>query len=110
MASEQDLHTLLDQAIKRFDATVLQIDRFARQLAALIAEEDRIKEDIAQLFVNVRNDMHSADRAIIQKQWSIEDRLNDIDNARQAGQWKAQAYRYLMLIGIGIIITILLLR
>lgn len=92
-----------EETKKRLDALQVQIDRIAKQVTHVVNSEDRIKEAVAQLLTDVRQDTH---RAVL----SIYRYMQDIDDKRAAGQKEAKILRYCIIGGILLTIVLLLLR
>lgn len=89
-----------DETKRALAAIQVQIDRLAKQVAHVISSEDRIKEVVAQLLTDVRQDTY---RSVL----SIYRYMQEIDDKRAAGQKEARILRY-CIVG-GILLTIALI-
>jgi len=89
-----------DDTKRRLDAIQVQIDRLAKQITHVVNSEDRIKEAVAQLLTDVRQDTY---RSVL----SIYRYMQEIDDKREAGQREARILRW-CIVG-GILLTIVLL-
>lgn len=86
------------RAIKELRA---QIDHLARIVASVAGAEDRIKDAVAHLLTDVRQDTY---RSVM----SVYGELKRVDDERVHGQRHAKIVRYLILVGVLAVIGLLL--